>query len=482
MSGISTGSIFYKPAMMILSAANASEKLLKASAASVFAGSQAVRRYNLSQSATDEILTDRLAQKYICELKNDITVQSSGFEKSLDASYKAISEAHESIARSSRELMSQGLKDFRDMLSVSAAGLNERVDNINTAFQKKYIDVINSSDARLTVSMNNLKMSVAEYAEDLEHTAHQKSEYEKQQALSVLEDAQKLIDCAVKKNRLDVRIQQAQLEQAKSDLGQGNYQSSMSLSSTVITQLYMKMLRSDADNKQKNFYRQNGVFLAGEIKEFLDQLKETQFRSDAESDEVSVIDLTQFMKKDYEEYLLKLDIYEKSILSESSDIISIKNAVFALNDLYTKITASVAEAFALMIYSLKRVETEKKIHSILKEKGFLLVKTCYTDGDPVKAGERHYVCSLTDEELTLSVVPCIDEDYEVRTNLIMASDSPDCSEESRKQYRDEILELLKKDDSVESAEMSCSESTRNVNASDTQQYNIKIKNPVEYRQ
>ena len=64
-----------------------------------------------------------------------------------------------------------------------------------------------------------------------------------------------------------------------------------------------------------------------------------------------------------------------------------------MNVMLAEINEETANAFYFMFYSLNRVEAERVIFDLLKEKGFSLKETRYTDGDPANSGERKYVCN-----------------------------------------------------------------------------------------
>ena len=184
-----------------------------------------------------------------------------------------------------------------------------------------------------------------------------------------------------------------------------------------------------------------------------------------ESDEILSADLTQFMKCEYEEFCRKSEESERFISedAENADSIELHKRSDELGKLLAEIKEEMADAFYFMLYSLNRVEAEKSIYGILKEKGFTLTDTKYTDGDPSKAGERTYSCPLTGEEITISLIPYTDEDNEIKTELVVLSS--ESSEESREQYRKDIVNSLQKScSSIDSVSLKCMENTRNMNA------------------
>lgn len=472
MSGISTGSIFFTPAVMMLSFMNTMENIAKATGKCVFAGAIAVHKYNKKQEEKKlNIISDEM-QKLDDSVRKNIFEQTDAFDSSIEQMMKEVSEVQKNITG---DIESSDAEAFRRMLAQSQKNTLDCIERVHSQFKQNYNEAINRSNSEITSALTALKErvlsetgSLSDRIEDRDKRAHKRAE-------ELLADAKELA------SSLDSEAGEKYIREAQSDIEKGNFQSAISLSSSAITELYMELYRSDAEEKEKNFYQSSCVYLLAEIKEMLSSLKESEFRPSEDSGNVMTVDLTQFMKCEYEEFMAEAKEAERYLSSEAdiADSGELSRKTRELSDMFTRINEAVTDAFYLMTYSLNRVEVEKSIYSILKEKGFALTDTKYTDGDPSKAGERTYSCALTGEELTVSVIPYSDENNEIKTEIVLMSN--ESSEESREQYRKDIVSTLKNGCSqIESIGLKCREDTRNMNASETGE-KTAIENPQHIR-
>lgn len=476
MSGISSGSIFFTPAVMILAAANAADKMLTTTAKCVFAGAIAVHNYKKKK---DTIKIKKMSGE-IGELNDSVKKylfsQTGAFEDSTEKMIENIKNMHTIVSQS----MSNGnIDEFKKLLHETEKNTLQCIEKTNTEFQKKYTETVNRSNAEIAQGLSALRENIFNQIKHIDQELTSKDILAKQRAEELVTNAKELLDSSYSEAARN------HIHNAEKDIQSGNYQTAISMAASAITEIYMNIYKNDADEKEYEFYHQSYIFLIAEIKEYLENLKETEYRTDENSDDIMIIDLTQFMDGQYEKYLDCIEKTEKKITEESSSFTlhEIKKETELLNHLYADITESVVDAFYLMTYNLSRMGVEKEIYTVLKEKGFTLTKSLYSNGDPSKASERTYKCNLTDEELTISIVPYTDCDNEIKTDIIIKSNDTDCSEDSREQYRKNIINNIKENCSqVDSVHIRCHENTRNKNASDVDTSSFGIANPQQQKQ
>ncbi len=475
MSGISSGSIFFTPAVMILAAANAADKILTTTAKCVFAGAIAVHNYKKKR---DAVKIKKMTGE-IGELNDSVTKylfsQTGAFEDSTEKMIENIKNMHTVV---SQGISNGNIDDFKKLLHETEKKTFQCIEKTNKEFQKKYTETINRSNAEIARGLSALRESIISQISRIDDELTSKDILARQRAEELVADARELLDASFSEAALN------HIKNAQKDIENGNYQTAISMTAAAITEIYMNIYKNDADEKEYEFYYQSCVFLIAEIKEYLENLKETEYRESENSDDVMLIDLTQFMDGQYEKYPACIEKSEKKIADEASSLTlyEIKKETELLNHLYAEITESVVDAFYLMTYNLSRMGVEKEIYNVLKEKGFTLTESLYSDGDPSNASERTYKCNLTDEELTVSIVPYTDDDNEIKTDIIIKSNDNDCSEESREQYRKNIINNIKKNCSqVDSINIKCHENTRNKNASDVDTSSFVIANPQQQK-
>lgn len=472
MSGISTGSIFFTPAVIMLSMMNAAENIVKSTAKCVFAGAIAVHNYNKKQEEKKLNKLSKETDKLNEAVMKSLFEQSGRFDESIESMADSISQTHKEL---SARIEGSTAEEFKKLLLESEKNMLSQINKLHSSFQKNYNETINRSNAFISSSLTKLRENIFGEINSIETNAEMKNELAKQRAEELLDNA-KVLAASLEMNAADKYILEAQ-----SDIAKGNFQSAISLSSSAITELYMNLYKSDASEKERAFYESSCIFLIAEMKEFLNNIKEVDFKPSAESEKTMTADLTVFMDGKYEKFVSEIEKTEKLISSESelmsaNELMTITQK---LGSLYTEVNEAVMDAFYLMTYSLNRTEVEKAIYRILKEKGFKLTDTLYTDGDPSKAGERKYSCSLTGEELSVSIIPYTDEENEIKTEIVLHSN--ESSEESREQYRKDIINTLKSGcPNIDSINLSCKEETRNKNAHDTGEETV-IPNPQHIR-
>lgn len=471
MSGISRGSIFFTPALMILSCKNACDNMIKFT---LHCASGGILFNEKRDRRKERKITDGLSDE-ISELEkmvtDDINAQQRKESKSLDSILEEITD----IQKETADILKNNSRDeFIKMIRHSRDEISSKIIREAEQIKKNYTTLINRNNAVIIQKMSKLKETALKEIENIKDDIEKKNELAQKRCKELTDSAQKLAA------ETGVNSAAALINQALKDAENGNYQSGIALASSAITEIYMEIYRSDAREQEIRFYVQTGKNIAEEISLFLESIKETEFKTETGT---SIIDLSQFMDGKYETYLCKLEEY-KNILKhpEDKNTEEIKNTVCFLTELYSDINESCNDAFSLMTYSLQRNEMEKEIFSLLKEKGFSLSDTYFTDGDPSKSSERTYKCELTGEELIISVIPYTDDTNEIQTELIVNSSSSDCSEESREQYRQDIISKLRLDDLVENVTLTCVEETKNKNGADTgEKYRISSPEKIKHK-
>lgn len=472
MSGISRGSIFFTPAVMALSVYNTAENIVKTCGKIAFAAPIAVHKYYKKQEERKEKKLSDEIKKLDGDVRESMADQREELYRSVEQMMKEISDAQKI---SSDEIDSSDGEAFRKLLADSRKNTLDSIERIHAQFQKSYTEAVNRSNSQISAALTRLKENVISEISSIEADIADRDMRACRRAEELLEDAENLAQ------DFGSEAGDRYINEAGSDIAKGNFQSAVSLASSAITQIYMDMYRSDAEEREREFWMSSLVYISEEIRIMLESFKSVEFKTDAESDRTARGDLTQFMKCSYEEFV-RISQETESYIENSADraaAAELKSRTEKLNALVSDINEAAADAFYFMNYSLNRVEVEKSIYGILKEKGFTLTDTKYTDGDPAKAGERKYSCALTGEELTISVVPYTDENGEIKTDIMLLSD--ESSEESREQYRKDITDSLKKScRSVESVNLKCSMETRNMDAKDLGKQTM-IENPQPVR-
>lgn len=472
MSGISTGSIFFTPAVMALSLVNAVENMVKKTGKIAFAGVIAVHNYNKKQEEKKFAQLSDEMSALDKSVRENIWNQTSAFDNSIEEMINTIAETQKSVTV---DIDNSDSEEFKMLLKKTRKNTIDGIEKIHAQFKKNYAEAINRGNAEISSVLTVLKENILSEVNSIEDNIHNREERAAARALGLIEDAKSLA------HSLDSDAGDMYIREAESDLGKGNYQSAISLASSAVTEIYMNLYRTDAEEKEKDFYTSSCIFLAAEIRELLDSFKEVEFRISEDSEQIMTGDLTQFMKTEYEDFINRCRKTEDFLNAEVEEAGSaeLKKLTESLNEMYSEINEAAADAFYYMIYTLNRTEMEKSVYHLLDEKGFVLSDTKYTDGDPVKSSERKYICPLTGEELTVAVEPYYDEDNDIRTNLTLMSNRS--SEEIREQFRKEIVSKLKSDCSnVENVNLKCSEETRNTDARDTGRESA-IENPQHIR-
>ncbi|WP_044973551.1 hypothetical protein [Ruminococcus sp. HUN007] len=469
MSGISRGSIFFTPVVMTLSVMYAAEHIAKSAGRVAFAGVIAVHKYS---KAVEEKKLNALNDE-LGSLGRDVTEnmnnQREALYRSTEQMLKNINDMHTETVKSFGD--SSAADDFRALLKASEKNTLDSIERIHTQFRKNYSEVINRSNSEISMRMTRLKESILSGIAEIEADIADRDERARERAASLIEDARTLLEGT------ESETAEKYIHEAESDLEKGNYQSAVSLASSAVTQIFMDMYRSDAEDNEREFYRVTLAYLLEEADGLLASLKEAEFKMPDETEREVTADLTQFIKSRYAELTGRYTKIREYTVSAGDDVPSseLKRKTEEMSSLIAEINEATADAFYCMFYSLNRVEAEKVIFGLLREKGFTLKETNYTDGDPSKSGERKYVCQLTGEELTISLLPYEDENAELQTELILASNKS--SEENREQYRKAIVnELMGSCRNVADASLKCSEETRGMDAADTGRKTM-IENP-----
>lgn len=472
MSGISSGSIFFTPVVMTLAAYYTAEHFVKSAAKFMFAGVYAVDKYCKDKEKENIRKLDCNADELSASVSGMLVSQHTKFQESLNEMKESISTAHRKLAESLDE--NTALTDFSELLSSYERSSMNEINRIHSDFRRQYSESVNRNNSEILTSMTRLKDSIFNELRSLEADTEMKNALASQRASELLTRAKDLAASA------DAGYVASSLIQADTDISSGNYQSAISISSSVITEIYMNMFKNDSEEREKEYYTVCCIYLISEIRELLNGLKDIQIKKNRDSEDLINMDLTQFMSEEYMEYPDKIDSTEARIMNDQEILTSqeLKKAAEDLNSMFTEINESISEAFYLMTYCLNRVDAEKNIYHILMEKGFELCDTLYTDGDPSKACERKYRCRLTGEEVTISLIPFLNEDSEYQTDIVLQSNDVSCSEESRELFRKEIIRRLKEDcRNVDSINIKCHEETRNKNAADIADNTVGISNP-----
>lgn len=472
MSGISRGSIFFTPVVMALSVMNTAENIAKTAGKIAFAGAIAVHKYNKKQEEKKVKKLSDDVEKLDKSVSETLNVQKEELYRTIENVLDEMSEVQNII---SENIDSSDGEAFRKLLRETGKNTVCSIEKIHSRFRKCYDEAVNRSNSEISSALTALKERVAAEIKNAESDIADREKRAEERAQSLINDAREL------SSAFNSEAGEKYITEAEYDVMKGNYQSAVSLASSAITQIYMDMYKSDAEEKEREFYRSSLVYFSAEIKELLDSLHSVEFKMSEESDEILSADLTQFMKCEYEEFCRKSEESERFISesAENADSIELRKRTDELGKLLAEIKEEMADAFYFMLYSLNRVEAEKSIYGILKEKGFTLTDTKYTDGDPSKAGERTYSCALTGEEITISLIPYTDEDNEIKTELVVLSG--ESSEESREQYRKDIVNSLQKScSSIDSVSLKCMENTRNMDAGEAGM-KTAIENPQPVR-
>ncbi len=470
MSGISRGSIFFTPVVMTLSVMYAAEYIAKSVGSFAFAGAIAVHKYNQRQEEKKVRKLSNDLKALDAEVTENLKEQREALYRSTEQMLEKIMDAQVEAAESLNN--SRASDEFRALLKANEKTTLDSIEHIHTQFKKNYTEAVNRSNSDIASRLTRLKENIISDISKIEADIADRHMRAYERASELLEDARTLAESVYSETG------EKYIREAESDLERGNFQSAVSLASSAITQIYMDMYRSDAEENERQFYKSSLVFLSEEVSGLLEALKTAEFKMPDETEREVTADLTQFMKCRYDEFLTKSEEIKKYIenINDSVPASELKRKTEELNIMLAEINEETANAFYFMFYSLNRVEAEKVIFDLLKEKGFSLKETRYTDGDPAKSGERKYVCALTGEELTISLLPYEDENAELQTELILSSN--ESNEESREQYRKAIVNELKGTcRGIADVSLKCSEETRGKDAKDLGKTSM-IENPV----
>ncbi len=472
MSGISTGSIFFTPAMMMLSMYNAAENMVKATGKCVFAGAIAVHNYNKKR---ETMKIDKLS-KNISELndmiRNSIYEQTEKFDMSIEKMTESLKSMHIQMAET---IKNSTADDFKDKLRQSEKHIMSECDKIHDLFQKNYHESINKSNSQMVTYISNLRQDVLNWISKTEGGEELKNSLAKSRAEDLLKDAEELM------SQTDITVSKKYIAKAREDILSEHFQSAISLATTAITEIYLEMYKADSIQKEKEYYKNSIIFMIAEIKEYINLLADTEYTD--ENKKVVTVDLTQFMEGKDTEIINRVEEAEKTLYTyEDISSAELRKMTENLNSIYIELNESIRDAFYLMTYSLNKLDVEKKICNILSGKGFNLEKTLYTDGDPVKSSQRTYVCPLTGEELVISMIPYTDYDDELKTDIIIENNNKNFSEETREQYRKDIVEKIGSyRDKIMKVTLKCKEDTKNKNASEISGREV-IENPCSIAQ
>ena len=470
MSGISRGSIFFTPVVMTLSVMYAAEHIAKSVGSVAFAGAIAVHKYNQRQEEKKVRKLSNDLKALDAEVTENLKEQREALYRSTEQMLEKIMDAQVEAAESLNN--SRASDEFRALLKANEKTTLDSIEHIHTQFKKNYTEAVNRSNSDIASRLTRLKENIISDISKIEADIADRDMRAYERASELLEDARTLAESVYSETG------EKYIREAESDLEKGNFQSAVSLASSAITQIYMDMYRSDAEENERQFYKSSLVFLSEEVSGLLEALKTAEFKMPDETEREVTADLTQFMKCRYDEFLTKSEEIKKYIenINDSVPASELKRKTEELNIMLAEINDETANAFYFMFYSLNRVEAERVIFDLLKEKGFSLKETRYTDGDPAKSGERKYVCALTGEELTISLLPYEDENAELQTELILSSN--ESNEESREQYRKAIVNELKGTcRGIADVSLKCSEETRGKDAKDLGKTSM-IENPV----
>lgn len=465
MSGISTGSIFFTPAMMMIAASNVAENMAKAAGRCVFAGAIAIHNYNKKQ---EQKKIDGLSKEIDAlnkSVRDNIYTQTEKFDNSISELTESLKELH---SQSVDFIKNSTADSFKNFLRESEKSTLAKIEKMNADFQKSYHDMINRSNSDMITRLSSLRETVLRQSEKIQQDEKAKALLAKSRAEELIGDALRL------SQQLGTDTADKYIRQAQNDILIESYQSAISLATSAITEIYMEHYRSDAEEKEKIYYKSSIAFMIAEVREYADFIKEVEYRE--EEEKTVTLDLTDFMEGNDKTIMDRISEIE-SYTDRDISVSELKEMIAEISNLRHEFIESVSDAFYLMTYSLNRMKAERNIYNTLTGKGFELKKTLYTDGDPVKASERTYKCALTGEELVISMIPYTDDEDEIKTQIIIENNDVECSEESREQYRKDIIERLKTScREIESVNIKCREDTRNKNAS-TIEKKERISNP-----
>lgn len=448
----------------------AAEHIAKSVGSVAFAGAIAVHKYNQRQEEKKVRKLSNDLKALDAEVTENLKEQREALYRSTEQMLEKIMDAQVEAAESLNN--SRASDEFRALLKANEKTTLDSIEHIHTQFKKNYTEAVNRSNSDIASRLTRLKENIISDISKIEADIADREMRAYERASELLEDARTLAESVYSETG------EKYIREAESDLEKGSFQSAVSLASSAITQIYMDMYRSDAEENERQFYKSSLVFLSEEVSGLLEALKTAEFKMPDETEREVTADLTQFMKCRYDEFLAKSEEVKKYIenINDSVPASELKRKTEELNLMLAEINEETANAFYFMFYSLNRVEAERVIFDLLKEKGFSLKETRYTDGDPAKSGERKYVCALTGEELTISLLPYEDENAELQTELILSSN--ESNEESREQYRKAIVNELKGTcRGIADVSLKCSEETRGKDAKDLGKTSM-IENPV----
>ncbi len=354
MSGISRGSIFFTPVVMTLSVMYAAEHIAKSVGSVAFAGAIAVHKYNQRQE-----------EKKVRKLSNDL--------KALDAEVtESLKEQREALYRSTEQMLekimdaqveaaeslnnSRASDEFRALLKANEKTTLDSIEHIHTQFKKNYTEAVNRSNSDIASRLTRLKENIISDISKIEADIADRDMRAYERASELLEDARTLAESVYSETG------EKYIREAESDLERGNFQSAVSLASSAITQIYMDMYRSDAEENERQFYKSSLVFLSEEVSGLLEALKTAEFKMPDETEREVTADLTQFMKCRYDEFLTKSEEIKKYIenINDSVPASELKRKTEELNIMLAEINEETANAFYFMFYSLNRVEAKLK--------------------------------------------------------------------------------------------------------------------------
>ena len=342
MSGISRGSIFFTPVVMALSVMNTAENIAKTAGKIAFAGAIAVHRYNKKQEEKKVTKLSDDIEKLDKSVAETLNVQREELYRTIENVLDEMSEVQNII---SENIDSSDGEAFRNLLRETGNNTVSSIEKIHSRFKKCYDEAVNRSNSEISSALTSLKEKVAAEIKNAESDIAAREKRAAERAQSLINDARKL------SSAFNSEAGEKYITEAEYDVMKGNYQSAVSLASSAITQIYMDMYRSDAEEKERDFYRSSLVYFSAEIKELLDSLHSVEFRMSEESDEILSADLTQFMKCEYEEFCRKSEESERFISedAENADSIELHKRSDELGKLLAEIKEEMADAFSVFL-------------------------------------------------------------------------------------------------------------------------------------
>ncbi|MBR6924295.1 MAG: hypothetical protein IKH50_07140, partial [Oscillospiraceae bacterium] len=245
MSGISRGSIFFTPVVMTLSVMYAAEHIAKSVGSVAFAGAIAVHKYNQRQEEKKVRKLSNDLKALDAEVTENLKEQREALYRSTEQMLEKIMDAQVEAAESLNN--SRASDEFRALLKANEKTTLDSIEHIHTQFKKNYTEAVNRSNSDIASRLTRLKENIISDISRIEADIADRDMRAYERASELLEDARTLAESVYSETG------EKYIREAESDLEKGNFQSAVSLASSAITQIYMDMYRSDAEENERQF-------------------------------------------------------------------------------------------------------------------------------------------------------------------------------------------------------------------------------------